>query len=91
MGRYAVGTGKLYMNNAGEKLRIGYAKAKGMKSKRMEINSVDYWSQNNFDLGKPTRSVVAYPDNNIVDIARDLLKYAVTGNQDPIEKLAESM
>ena len=85
------GTGKFFMNSAGEKLRIGYANVPGLKSERMEINSIDYWSANNFNLGEPTRSVVCYPHYNVVNIAREVMEYAITGKMPKEENLSEEL
>lgn len=83
-----IGSGKFFMNKAGEKLRIGYSKTKGIDSRSVEINSIDFWDSNNFNLEEPTRSIVCYPHYNIVDIAKDAMTYAVTG-ESPSSRLTE--
>lgn len=84
------GTGILFMNAEGEKLRIGYAEIVGFnKKKSQEINFIDYWDSGNFNLGKPTRSVACYPNYNIVHIAKDVMNFAITGTLPDKEILGE--
>ena len=52
------GTGILFMNKGGERIRIGYAQTRSMKKARMEVNAIDYWDSTNKSFDKCTRSVV---------------------------------
>jgi hypothetical protein len=82
------GTGYMYVNKNGERLRIGMAQPKEMKKSQFELNSIDFWDKSNTDFfGQPTRSAVAQPNMNIVNVVKSMLDYVITG-QLPV--LAES-
>lgn len=81
------GSGYFYVSKTGERLRIGMAQPKGMKKTQFELNSIDYWDRNNKDLfGRPTRSAVALPHMNIVNVVNNMLTYVITGQMPKLEE-----
>jgi hypothetical protein len=81
------GSGYMYVNKNGERLRIGMAQPKGMKKSQFELNSIDFWSKMNKDFfGQPTRSAVARPNMNIVNVVKNMLDYVITGQMPVLEE-----
>jgi hypothetical protein len=83
------GSGALYMNEKGQMLRIGVSKGKGFENKSNELNTFDFWEAG-MDWSKPSRSAIAYPHYNIIDVVNDVLLYVIKGNYPIKESLDEA-